>query len=43
LYVLTGLLILGALTAATLVRPAPAPTIRAQDAEGEAVSLEEAA
>ncbi len=43
LYVLTGLLVLGALTAVTLVRPTPAPSARAEEAEGEAVALDEAA
>jgi len=43
LYVLTGLLVLGALTAVTLVRPTPAPSARAEEAEREAVALDEAA
>ena len=42
LYVLTGLLILGALTAITLVRRAPAPAA-AEPVEGEAMALDEAA
>ena len=40
LYTLTGLLVFGALIAATLVRSAPAPAARA---EGDAVALGEAA
>ncbi len=43
LYVLTGLLVLGALTAATLVRPAPASTAGVEGTEDEAVALDEAA
>jgi EmrB/QacA subfamily drug resistance transporter len=42
LYVLTGLLVLGALTAAILVRPA-APGARVEEVESEAVALEKAA
>jgi EmrB/QacA subfamily drug resistance transporter len=44
LYALTGLLLLGALVALTLVRPAPAPAAERQaPAEGERVAYEEAA
>jgi EmrB/QacA subfamily drug resistance transporter len=43
LYVLTALLIVGALIAAALLKPAPAPTTAVAPAEGEAVALEEAA
>jgi EmrB/QacA subfamily drug resistance transporter len=44
LYALTGLLILGALIAATLVRSTtPAPAARPAHVDGEAVALEEAA
>jgi EmrB/QacA subfamily drug resistance transporter len=43
LYALTGLLILGALVAITLVKPAPAPRARARQVEDGAVALEEAA
>jgi EmrB/QacA subfamily drug resistance transporter len=43
LYVLTGLLVLGAVTAATLVRPAPASAPGAESAEDEAVALDKAA
>jgi len=42
-YALTGLLILGALIAATLVRSAPAPSGRAERVEGGPIPLEEAA
>jgi EmrB/QacA subfamily drug resistance transporter len=43
LYVLTGLLVLGAVTAATLVRPAPTSAAGAEGTEDEAVALDEAA
>jgi EmrB/QacA subfamily drug resistance transporter len=43
LYVLTGLLVLGAVTAATLVRPTPAPAASAKRVEGETMALDEAA
>src|SRR6266498_2989378 len=43
LYALTGLLILGAVIAATLVKSAPTPSAPAERADGEAVALEEAA
>ena len=43
LYVLTGLLLLGALIAITLVKSAPAQTALAAPVDGEAVALEEAA
>ncbi|HEX5468455.1 MAG TPA: DHA2 family efflux MFS transporter permease subunit [Gaiellaceae bacterium] len=43
LYALTGLLVLGALIAATLVRPEAAPRAPAEHAEGERLALEEAA
>src|SRR5438034_2022193 len=43
LYALTGLLLLGALIAFTLVRPAPAVGKEAERVDGEAVPLEEAA
>ena len=43
LYVLTGLLLLGALIAITLVRPAPAPAARGVPADADAVAFDEAA
>jgi EmrB/QacA subfamily drug resistance transporter len=43
LYALTGLLLLGALIAITLVKSAPAQTALAAPVDGEAVALEEAA
>jgi EmrB/QacA subfamily drug resistance transporter len=43
LYVLTGLLLLGALIAITLVRPAPAPATRDVRADSDALALDEAA
>jgi EmrB/QacA subfamily drug resistance transporter len=43
LYALTGLLLLGALIAATLVKSAPTPSARAERVDGEALALEEAA
>jgi EmrB/QacA subfamily drug resistance transporter len=43
LYVLTGVLVFGALIAVTLVRRAPAPRLEAQPVEPEVVALEEAA
>jgi hypothetical protein len=43
LYGLTGMLLLGALIAVTLVRSAPAPSARPAAVDGEAVALEEAA
>jgi sugar phosphate permease len=43
LYVLTGLLLLGALIAVTLIRSAPIPRATAQRVDGEAVVLDEAA
>jgi MFS family permease len=43
LYVLTGLLVIGALIAVALVRSAPAPSADAQFVDGEVVALEEAA
>ncbi len=43
LYVLTGLLVAGALIAVSLVRSAPAPSVDAVPVEGEMVALEEAA
>jgi EmrB/QacA subfamily drug resistance transporter len=43
LYSLTGLLLLGALIAITLVKSAPNPRARARRADGEVVVLEEAA
>jgi EmrB/QacA subfamily drug resistance transporter len=43
LYVLTGLLVVGALIASALVRSAPAPRARVERVDGEAVALEEAA
>jgi EmrB/QacA subfamily drug resistance transporter len=43
LYALTGLLILGALIATTLVKSAQAPSARAERVDGEAVALEEVA
>src|SRR5262245_17917325 len=43
LFVLTGMLLLGAVIAATLVRPGPAPTGRAAPTDEEEVALEEAA
>jgi EmrB/QacA subfamily drug resistance transporter len=43
LYVLTGLLVIGALIAVALVRSAPAPSADARPVEGEAVALKEAA
>jgi len=43
LYVLTGLLVIGALIAVTLVKSAPALSAEAPAVDGEAVALEEAA
>jgi EmrB/QacA subfamily drug resistance transporter len=43
LYVLTGMLVVGALIAATLVRPAQPRRVEAEPVEGEAVALDEAA
>jgi sugar phosphate permease len=43
LYVLTGLLLLGALIAIALLRSAPAPSAQAVPVESDAVALEEAA
>jgi hypothetical protein len=43
LYVLTALLILGALITVALVRSAPAPSAHALPVEGDAVALDEAA
>jgi len=43
LYVLTGLLVIGALIAAGLVKSAPASSADARTVEGEAVPLKEAA
>jgi EmrB/QacA subfamily drug resistance transporter len=43
LYVLTGLLLLGAVIAISLVRSAPPPGVQAAPVEGEVVALEEAA
>ena len=43
LYMLTGLLAIGALIAVTLVRSAPAPSADGQFVDGEVVALEEAA
>jgi EmrB/QacA subfamily drug resistance transporter len=43
LYALTGLLLVGALIAASLVRSAPAPRPQAARVDGDAVALEEAA
>jgi EmrB/QacA subfamily drug resistance transporter len=43
LYALTGLLLLGTLIAATLVKSEPAPSAHAERLEGEVVALEEAA
>jgi hypothetical protein len=43
LYVLIGLLVVGALVAATLLGPASGPGARVERIEGEAVRLEEAA
>jgi EmrB/QacA subfamily drug resistance transporter len=43
LYVLTGLLLAGALIAVTLLRPQPAPTAVAASVEDEVVAFEEAA
>jgi hypothetical protein len=43
LYGLTGMLLLGALIAVTLVRSAPAPSAQPAVVDGEAVVLEEAA
>jgi hypothetical protein len=43
LYVLTGLLLLGALIAVTALGPAPAPSAEAVSADGDAVVLDEAA
>jgi EmrB/QacA subfamily drug resistance transporter len=43
LYVLTALLILGALITVALVRSAPAPSAHALPAEGDAVAMDEAA
>jgi fucose permease len=43
LYVLTGLLVVGALIAITLVRSAPAPSAQAAPVDGQVVAFEEAA
>jgi EmrB/QacA subfamily drug resistance transporter len=43
LYALTGLLLVGALIAATLVKSAPSAIARREQVEGDAVALEEAA
>jgi EmrB/QacA subfamily drug resistance transporter len=43
LYALTGLLVVGALIAAALVRSAPAPPGRVERADGEALAFDEAA
>ncbi len=43
LYVLTGLLLLGAVIAISLVRSAPAPGAQAASVDGEVVAFEEAA
>jgi hypothetical protein len=43
LYVLTGLLVIGALIAVALVRSAPAPSADAQFVDGEVIAFEEAA
>jgi EmrB/QacA subfamily drug resistance transporter len=43
LYVLTGLLVLGALIAVSVVRSAPAPTTQVVPVDGETVAIEEAA
>ena len=43
LYVLTGLLVIGALIAVALVKSAPALSAEAPAVDGEAVALEEAA
>jgi EmrB/QacA subfamily drug resistance transporter len=43
LYVLTGLLLVGALIAITLVRSAPAPSAQAAPVDGQVVAFEEAA
>jgi len=43
LYVLTGLLVVGALIAVSLVRSVPAANVGAVPVEGEMVALEEAA
>jgi EmrB/QacA subfamily drug resistance transporter len=43
LYALTGLLLVGALIAFALVRPAPAPSAHGERVDGEAVALEDAA
>src|SRR5204862_5229850 len=43
LYVLTGLLVIGALIAVALVRSAPAPSAEARPVDGEVVAFEEAA
>jgi EmrB/QacA subfamily drug resistance transporter len=43
LYVLVGLLVVGALIAATLVRPAPARSARAEPVEDDVIALDKAA
>ena len=43
LYVLTGVLVIGAVIAVSLVKSAPAPSAEAQFVDGEVVALEEAA
>jgi len=43
LYVLTGVLVIGAVIAVSLVKSAPAPNAEAQSVDGEVVALEEAA
>jgi hypothetical protein len=43
LYVLIGLLVVGALIAATLVRPAPARSARAEPVEDDVIALDKAA
>jgi EmrB/QacA subfamily drug resistance transporter len=43
LYVLTGLLVIGAVIAVSLVKSAPAPSVDAKLADGEVIALEEAA
>ena len=43
LYVLTGLLVVGALIAVALVRSTPAPSADARFVDGEVVAFEEAA
>jgi hypothetical protein len=43
LYLLTGLLIVGAAIVLTLVKPAPAPAVETASVEGDAIALDEAA